>query len=125
MMLAAENLTLARGGNRIPGPGVAGAAAGEIWYEPAGRQWRGQSPRCWSALSAELAPDAGRLRLDDGDLARLPHREQARRRAVLPQKPGLTFDLDVREVVAMGAYPFPELSPAAVDAGGRGWAGPT
>ena len=36
--------------------------------------------------------------------------------AVLPQKPGLGFDLGVAEVVAMGAYPFPELPPAAVEA---------
>ena len=42
-----------------------------------------------------------------------PARWRAR---VLPQKPGLGFDLGVAEVVAMGAYPFPELPPAAVEA---------
>jgi iron complex transport system ATP-binding protein len=39
----------------------------------------------------------------------------ARSRMVLPQKPGLAFDLDVRDVVGMGAYPFPELAPRDVD----------
>lgn len=42
--------------------------------------------------------------------------EQARSRAVLPQKPGLAFDLEVSEVVGMGAYPFPALSLQDVDA---------
>lgn len=114
MMLAAENLTLARGGNRILDQVSLALRPGEV-VGLLGANGAGKSTLL-GALSAELPPDAGRLRLDDGDLARLPHREQARRRAVLPQKPGLTFDLDVREVVAMGAYPFPELSPAAVDA---------
>lgn len=36
--------------------------------------------------------------------------DQARSRAVLPQKPSLGFDLEVAEVLEMGTYPFPELS---------------
>lgn len=40
--------------------------------------------------------------------------EQARMRAILPQRSGLAFDLQVAEVVAMGAYPFPELGVAQV-----------
>ncbi|WP_249292923.1 ATP-binding cassette domain-containing protein [Achromobacter ruhlandii] len=67
------------------------------------------------ARSAGLGADGGSLTLDGRALGGMPPREQARKRAVLPQKPGLTFDLGVREVVAMGAYPFPELSPAEVD----------
>ncbi|AZG14858.1 heme ABC transporter ATP-binding protein [Cupriavidus pauculus] len=39
----------------------------------------------------------------------------ARTRAVLPQSPGLHFDLDVTEVVAMGGYPFPELDRPGLD----------
>jgi len=69
-----------------------------------------------AALSGELAPRSGRLALDGVDLQDLGVRRQARLRAVLPQKPALTFDLQVSEVVAMGAYPFPELAPAEVDA---------
>ena len=113
MMLAAENLTLARGGSRILEHVSLALRPGEV-VGLLGANGAGKSTLL-GALSSELAPDGGRVTLGDADLAQLPHREQARRRAVLPQKPGLTFDLDVREVVAMGAYPFPELSPAAVD----------
>ncbi len=40
----------------------------------------------------------------------------ARQRAVLPQSSTLNFDLAVNDVVAMGAYPFPEATPAQVTA---------
>lgn len=39
----------------------------------------------------------------------------ARVRAVLPQKPGLIFDLSVEEVIGMGLYPFPELEQLACE----------
>ncbi|OAE52327.1 hemin ABC transporter ATP-binding protein [Achromobacter insolitus] len=114
MMLAADDLILTRGGNRILDRVSLALRPGEV-VGLLGANGAGKSTLL-GALSAELAADAGELRLDGAALARLPHRQQARQRAVLPQKPGLTFDLDVREVVAMGAYPFPELSPAEVDA---------
>lgn len=69
-----------------------------------------------AALAGELRPAAGRVLLDGVDLHAVSARKQARRRAVLPQKPSLTFDLGVRDVVSMGAYPFPELNPDEVDA---------
>jgi len=65
-----------------------------------------------AVLAGELAPDGGRVTLDGTPLGDLAHRRLARRRAVLPQRAGLDFDLDVAEVVEMGAYPFPELSAA-------------
>ncbi|RAP63900.1 hemin ABC transporter ATP-binding protein [Achromobacter sp. HZ01] len=114
MMLAAENLTLSRGGSRILDRVSLALRPGEV-VGLLGANGAGKSSLL-AALSCELPPDGGRVRLDGTSLARLPQRLQARRRAVLPQKPGLSFDLDVREVVAMGAYPFPELPPAAVDA---------
>ena len=49
-------------------------------------------------------------------LSGLDAAQQARSRTVLPQKPGLAFDLQVSEVVSMGAYPFPALSQDQVDA---------
>ncbi|QVQ26567.1 heme ABC transporter ATP-binding protein [Achromobacter deleyi] len=114
MMLAAEDLTLTRGGNRILDQVSLAVRPGEV-VGLLGANGAGKSTLL-GAMSAELAPDSGRLRLGDADLRGLAHRQQARLRAVLPQKPGLSFDLDVREVVAMGAYPFPELSPVQVDA---------
>ncbi|HYG45769.1 MAG TPA: heme ABC transporter ATP-binding protein [Bordetella sp.] len=67
-----------------------------------------------AALAGELHADQGAIELDGTPLPRLPLRRQARQRAVLPQKPSLSFDLAVHEVVAMGAYPFPELDPVEV-----------
>ncbi len=113
-MLAAEKVTLARNGARILEQVSLGIEPGEV-VGLLGSNGAGKSTLL-AALSAELAADGGSLTLDGRALTAMPPREQARRRAVLPQKPGLTFDLGVREVVAMGAYPFPELSPAQVDA---------
>lgn len=48
------------------------------------------------------------------DIVDLSVAQLARHRAVLPQNPGLAFDLAVEEVICMGRYPFPELSDAAL-----------
>jgi len=74
-----------------------------------------------AALANELKLDpalhrAEPLILNGEALAGLSIRQQARSRMVLPQKPGLAFDLDVTEVAGMGAYPFPELSVIDVQA---------
>lgn len=114
MTLAARNLTLSRGGARILTEVSLDVRPGEV-VGLLGANGAGKSTLL-GALAAELTPDSGHACLDGTALAALPHRQQARRRAVLPQKPGLTFDLDVREVVAMGAYPFLELPPGQVDA---------
>ena len=67
-----------------------------------------------SVLAGELRPSSGQAQLDERALAQWSALELARRRAVLPQTPSLRFDLSVDEVVRMGAYPFPELSPSAL-----------
>lgn len=68
-----------------------------------------------SVLSHDLRLDAAdgtrpSITLNGHALAALGASEQARRRAVLSQKPELAFDLSVSEVIGIGAYPFPELS---------------
>jgi len=61
-----------------------------------------------SALAGEL--DASHtISLNGQTLATMEPKRQARTRSILPQKPGLAFDLEVSEVVAMGTYPFPDL----------------
>jgi len=55
--------------------------------------------------SGELTPSAGTVRMDDHALNALPTREQARRRAVLPQQSQLHFAFSVLEVVLMGRTP--------------------
>ena len=89
-MLAAENVTLARNGTRILDQVSLSIRPGEV-VGLLGSNGAGKSTLL-SALSAELAADGGSLTLDGRSLAAMPPREQARKRAVLPQKPGLTFD---------------------------------
>lgn len=67
-------------------------------------------------LAGELDAADGAVTLDGQPLRQWHTRALARRRAVLPQSPGLGFDLSVRDVVTMGAYPFPELDPDALEA---------
>lgn len=112
-MLAAHDLTLSRGGQRILTQVSLDVRPGEV-VGLLGANGAGKSTLL-GAMAAELSPESGQVRMDDTPLASMAFGQQARQRAVLPQKPGLTFDLDVGEVVAMGAYPFPELSPAQVD----------
>ncbi|PLQ00696.1 heme ABC transporter ATP-binding protein [Cupriavidus pauculus] len=67
------------------------------------------------ALAGEIAAPAAAVSLNGRCLGDWPVHALARTRAVLPQSPGLNFDLDVTEVVAMGGYPFPELDRRALD----------
>jgi iron complex transport system ATP-binding protein len=68
------------------------------------------------AIAGEIPAAAGQITLSGRNLVELDIAEQSRRRAVLPQKPSLAFDMTVAEVVEMGAYPFADASPAAVEA---------
>lgn len=111
-MMDAQNLTLSRGGTTILRNVSLQLNAGEV-VGLLGANGAGKSTLL-SAMSAELKPDSGQVMLSGKPLVAMSHREQARHRAVLPQKPGLSFDLGVDEVVAMGAYPFLELSSSLV-----------
>lgn len=68
-----------------------------------------------ATLAGDLHPDHGTATLDGQPLGSINPRTLAQRRAVLSQTPTLNFDLSVHEVVAMGAYPWPELSPAELE----------
>jgi iron complex transport system ATP-binding protein len=72
-----------------------------------------------AVLANELVADSGEITIDADPAHSMTPSAQARRRAVLPQNPSLAFDLTVEEVVAMGAYPFPELSPSVVQSAVR------
>lgn len=61
-----------------------------------------------AAVAGELGSLSADIRFDDVRLNQMSVLQQAQRRAVLPQSPGLTFDLLVAQVVQMGAYPFEE-----------------
>ncbi|WP_144629974.1 heme ABC transporter ATP-binding protein [Bordetella genomosp. 13] len=113
MTLQADDIAVTRGGAAVL-TGVSltlqpGRVLGLLGANGAGKS------TLLSTLAGELRPGGGRVLMDGADVAAVPARKQARRRAVLPQKPSLTFDLGVRDVVSMGAYPFPELAPDVVD----------
>jgi len=64
-----------------------------------------------STMAGDLPVHEGQLWINEQPLCVLDTRDQARLRAVLPQQTSIHFDLTLREVVEMGAYPFPEASP--------------
>lgn len=67
-----------------------------------------------AAITGEIKPERGSIHFDGKDLTQMSVAQQARSRAVLPQQTELTFPFSVREVVAMGAYPFATASPRQV-----------
>lgn len=64
---------------------------------------------------AELPVQSGYISFDGLDVAKASPLTLARTRAVLPQHATMSFDLPISEVVAMGAYPFPEVSDRQVN----------
>ncbi len=113
-MLIAEGLCCERGGRTVLSDVSLGLRAGEV-LGVLGANGAGKTSLL-ATLAGELRPAGGRLTLDGQPLQQWASPALARRRAVLPQSPSLAFELAVRVVVEMGSYPFPELTPQAVDA---------
>jgi iron-chelate-transporting ATPase len=57
-------------------------------------------------LARQIAPSEGKLRFQDRDLAAWPGRAFARQLAYLPQNPPAAPGLTVRELVALGRFPW-------------------
>jgi iron complex transport system ATP-binding protein len=68
-----------------------------------------------AAFAGELSATGGIIELDTVDVATLSALALAQRRAVVTQQSSLSFDLRVREVVQMGAYPFYQVSQEQVE----------
>jgi len=113
-MLIAQGLDCSRGGRTVLS-GVTVALDPGVVLGVLGANGAGKSSLL-ATLSGEIAPTAGRVAFDGRPLPSWTAKALARRRAVLPQTPSLAFDLDVRVVVEMGAYAFPELPPREVEA---------
>ncbi|QKV53664.1 heme ABC transporter ATP-binding protein [Comamonas antarctica] len=113
-MLSAHQLGCRRGSRQILGGIDLEMRPGEV-LGVLGANGAGKTTLL-STLAGELPASEGRLELDGRALSGWTPAELARRRAVLPQSPSLGFDLSVHDVVAMGAYPFPEIAPDAHEA---------
>ena len=113
-MLIARNLDCHRGRRQVLTGIDLDLRAGEV-LGVLGANGAGKSTLL-GTLAGEIAAPAPALTLHGRTLSDWPIHALARTRAVLPQSPGLSFDLDVTEVVTMGSYPFAELDRDALDA---------
>ena len=66
-------------------------------------------------LAGDFAPDRGTILLDGRPLDEWSMREQALRRAVMPQQTSLAFAFSAFEVVMLGRLPHDQGRPGAVD----------
>ncbi|MCA3187592.1 heme ABC transporter ATP-binding protein [Cupriavidus sp.] len=113
-MLVARNLHCNRGRRQVLSGIDLSLHAGEV-IGVLGANGAGKSTLL-GALAGEITIPRAAVSLNGRDLPDWPVEALARTRAVLPQSPGLNFDLDVTEVIGMGGYPFPELDRHALDA---------
>lgn len=111
-MLQVDQIAVARDGRTLLRNVSVDVAPGQI-LGILGANGAGKSTLL-ATLAGEFPAASGRILWQSKDLQQMSTAALARCRAVLPQAATLAFDLDVREVVAAGAYPFAELTPAAV-----------
>jgi iron complex transport system ATP-binding protein len=114
MMLAAENLALARGGKRVVEGLSASLSPGTI-TAILGPNGAGKSSLLLG-LAGLLAPQAGAVTLEGRPLAAMPARKRAQAIGYLPQSPEIAWDVSVRNLVALGRLPWGDLGHEAVAA---------
>jgi len=102
-LLAAENITVSRGGKTILRDVSLQAHAGEF-IAVLGPNGAGKSTLL-KVLAGLLKPDAGKVMLDSKSLASISARQLAARRAYLPQNPYLEWPISVERLVALGLTP--------------------
>ena len=102
-LLAAEHITVTRGGRAILRDVSLQAHAGEF-IAVIGPNGAGKSTLL-SVLAGLLKPDDGAVMLDSKRLSQLSCAALARRRAYLPQNPRLEWPLSVERLVALGLTP--------------------
>ncbi|HKU53962.1 MAG TPA: ABC transporter ATP-binding protein [Rhizomicrobium sp.] len=102
-ILAAENITVRRGGRVILRDVSLQAHAGEF-IAVLGPNGAGKSTLL-KVLAGLLKPDSGQVMLDSERLFSLSLRRLAARRAYLPQNPHLEWPISVERLVALGLTP--------------------
>lgn len=114
MMLAADNLTLLRGGRAVVEGLSASLAPGQI-TAIVGPNGAGKSSLLLG-LAGLLAPAGGQVTLDGKALAALAPQERARAVGYLPQAPEIAWDVAVENLVALGRLPWGDRGTEAVEA---------
>lgn len=114
MSLQLKNLCIQRGNRRVLDNVSLDLEHGRL-YAVLGANGAGKSSLV-GALAGEIKPTHGTIHFDSSDLTSLSVKRQARIRAVLLQNSELQFPFNVKEVIAMGGYPFEEASAQQVDA---------
>ncbi|MFM7378572.1 MAG: ABC transporter ATP-binding protein [Erythrobacter sp.] len=113
-MLAAEHLTLTRGGRSVVEGLTAALAPGRI-TAIVGPNGAGKSSLLL-ALAGLLEPAGGAVRLDGTPLAALNPRARAQAIGYLPQSPDIAWDVSVESLARLGRLPWRDRGTAAVAA---------
>ncbi|MBA4009251.1 MAG: ABC transporter ATP-binding protein [Erythrobacter sp.] len=113
-MLAAENLTLTRGGREVVSALSAALAPGRI-TAIVGPNGAGKSSLLL-ALAGLLEPSGGAVTLEGATLASLAPRARAQAIGYLPQSPDIAWDVSVESLVALGRLPWRDRGTAAIEA---------
>jgi iron complex transport system ATP-binding protein len=114
MILAAENLTLLRGGRAVVEGLSASLVPGQI-TAIVGPNGAGKSSLLLG-LAGLLAPVAGEVTLGSTALAALAPTERAKAIGYLPQAPEIAWDVAVENLVALGRLPWRDRGTSAVEA---------
>ena len=102
-LLAAQNITVTRGGRAILRDVSLHARAGEF-IAVLGPNGAGKSTLL-KVLAGLLKPDSGQVTLDGQALSSMSARQLAAQRAYLPQNPVLEWPISVERLVALGLTP--------------------
>jgi iron complex transport system ATP-binding protein len=113
-MLAAEILTVTRGGRTVVEGLTAALAPGRI-TAIVGPNGAGKSSLLL-ALAGLLEPASGAVTLDGAPLAALAARARAQAIGYLPQSPDIAWDVSVENLVALGRLPWRDRGTAQVEA---------
>jgi iron complex transport system ATP-binding protein len=113
-LLAAEDLSLVRGGKRVLERLSAALAPGQI-TAIVGPNGAGKSSLLLG-LAGLLEPAGGRVTLDGGPLAALTPRARAQSIGYLPQSPDIAWDVAVENLVALGRLPWRDRGTGAIEA---------
>ena len=112
-LYSVRDVTVSRGRRRLLDAVTLDVVGGEM-LAVMGENGAGKSTLL-HVLAGDVTPDAGRVAFADRPLSRWSALDQARRRAVLPQRHALDFAFTALEVVLLGRSPHDHGAPGATD----------